>query len=70
MGIRLDPNSPTVPLNHLFADRKTDTRSGIFCFAVQALKDHEDTLGKLSFNANAVVIKREEPLIPDYTAET
>ena len=36
-----------MPLNHLFADRETDTGPGILGLAMQALKDHKDTLGKL-----------------------
>ena len=55
-----------MPLDHLFADRKTNARSGILCLAMQALEDHKDTLGILGLNPNAVVLKREEPLIPAF----
>ena len=66
LGLRLYPNAPPVALNHPFADRETNARSGVLCLAMQALEDLEDALGKLGFNPNAVVLKRKEPLIPAF----
>jgi len=52
-----------MPINYLFADCETDTGSGILGLAVNTLKDHKDTLGKLGLDPEAVVAKRKEPFI-------
>src|SRR5439155_19686721 len=56
-----NPDPSAVPLHDLLADRQPDTCPGILCAAVQTLEDHEDALGVLGLDANAVVLYGEAP---------
>jgi len=50
-----------VSFNDFFAQRETDSRTGIFLLGMQTLKNNEDPLGVLRVDANAVIAKREQP---------
>src|SRR5882762_5892489 len=51
----LDPNVSAVPLDDLLADRQSDAGAGIFGLRMKPLKDHEDTVGVLLRDADAII---------------
>ena len=45
-----------MPFNDLFAERQSNTCSGIFAAGVQALKDEEDAFKIFGFDADAIIV--------------
>src|ERR1700688_4251477 len=61
---RLDPNAPAVPFDDFLANGQTDTRAGILGLGMKPLKDHEDAVGVLLRDADAVIANRDLPVVP------
>ena len=60
---RLDPNAAAVPLDDLLANCQADSCARIFGLGMKPLKDHEDPLGVLLRNADAVIASGDLPVV-------
>src|SRR5712691_8957668 len=60
---RLDPHTPAVPLDDLFADGQPDTCARIFLPSMQALEDVKDALGMPRLESNSVIAHGKAPLL-------
>src|SRR4051812_32313220 len=63
-GLRTGPDSSAMPLDHLLANSEADSRARIFlAIRVESLEDHEDPVGILLAEADAVVFHAEAPFV-------
>src|SRR3990172_4706428 len=60
LGFHPDPAAHA--FDDFFADAQPDAGARILGPGMQALEDHENSLAVLRFDANAVVVHREDPL--------
>src|SRR6266496_2288119 len=60
---RVQPDAATVIFNDLPAHGQPNTRSRVCGLVMQALEDHEDPLGVLGGDPDAVVGEREQPVL-------
>ncbi len=58
---RLDPDAPSMPIYDLLTNGKSDAGAGIFAAGVQALKNKEDALEVLRFDADTIITHTEMP---------
>src|SRR5882762_2709627 len=59
--LRLDPDSPAMPFDDLFADGKPDAGSGILVSSVQSLENDKDPVEILLGNADSIIAHRKMP---------
>src|SRR5579863_3386009 len=60
--LRFKPDTTTMVLDDLLADRQADTAAGIFRPGVQAFENSEDNFGVFGSDADSVVGDQEHPL--------
>src|SRR5277367_573726 len=63
-GLGFNPDPSAVSFHDFSGNCQSDSRTGVLLGIVKALKNAEDAVAMIWFNADAVIFHRETPILP------